>query len=135
MQGAPNEVLDLDEWFSKRKLNDRRLKIGGRSFRFRAVYSADEVIEVDQIMRKGDLLGLLTYSLLDRDRAEDLHAAYREPAELETNRQFKNAVVEHLLKGIDLGESEASSPGSSAPAGTPASQDSADTTDSTSGTA
>lgn len=135
MQGAPNDVLDLDEWMRKRKLDDRRIKIGKRAFRFRSAYSAEEIPEVDRLMKRGDLLGLLAYSLVDSSQEDDLRQVYREPADIEVNREFKNSVAAHLLKGVEVGESSASSPGSLAPAGTPASQDSAGTTTSTSETA
>jgi hypothetical protein len=117
MQGTQEETettsqdLDLDQWLADRLLLNRRIKVGGKWFRFDAAVSSEKLIELNKLMQEGDLASVLKILLVNRKDEGALDEAYRKqrtPAGAKQEREFTNALITHLFAGADVGESSAS---------------------------
>lgn len=104
-----NMDLDLDQWLAARMLDERRIKIGGKSFRFTGSATADQAARFREVVSAdGNVLEILEVLLVDPGEADELKAAFgeqRTPLGQDRLSEFVADIVNHLIKGVDLGES------------------------------
>lgn len=104
-----NLDLDLDDWLAKRMLTERRIKVGGKVFRFTGSATADQATKFRGVVEAdGSVLDIMEVLLVDPGEADELKDAFnnqRTPLGEARQREFVADIVNHLLKGVDLGES------------------------------
>jgi hypothetical protein len=104
-----NMDLDLDDWLTKRMLNERRIKIGGEWFRFSGSGTADQLAEFNKALAdNAQTVEILAILLVDPSEVAELAAAFarqRQPMGKDRSEEMTIDIVNHLLKGVDLGES------------------------------
>lgn len=138
-QGAqpanPVEEFDADQWLAHRGLTgERRLTIGGASFDFKKLATAEELAAFQTARTAGEIvkaIGILLVDPDDRDRLNEAFARQKSPVAGNDELAFYIAILNFIIAG-DLGESSASSPQSSDSGGTPSSSTSTSTTTETS---
>lgn len=118
-QGAqpdqPDDAVDFDAdaWFTERGLDNRRLRFGGRVYRFNLLRSAEDLkqanvlVNGDRDTESAKLIDVLAFFLHDPADEEPLRAGWRLPAG--NVDEFALTVYEKLFQEFDLGESSASS--------------------------
>lgn len=117
MQGTQNDQqksstdLDLDEWLESRQLVHRRIKVGGRWFKFNGAATSEEVVKISAALNEGDLFGTLRLLLCKPSEGDALEAAFKkqkQPVGAKREAEFMGAIISHLFHGVDVGESSAS---------------------------
>lgn len=103
--------LDLDAWLAKRGLaGEKRMKVGGKWFRFVRSATSDQIVKHSAAREAGDLQGMLGALLVDPSEIEDLTAAFaqqKQPLEAQREQEWLRDIINFLITG-DLGESSAS---------------------------
>jgi hypothetical protein len=102
--------LDLDAWLAQRMLDERRIKVGGKWFRFTGSATADQAARFrDVIAADGNVLDVMEVLLVDPGEAAELKETFntqqRTPLGKDRLDEFVSTIVNHLIKGVDLGES------------------------------
>lgn len=105
-----NLDLDLDQWLAARMLDERKIKVGGKWFRFTGSATADQATKFRETMAAdGSVLDMLEVLLVDPGEADELKDSFnnkqRTPLGAERQAEFIAAIINHLLAGVDLGES------------------------------
>lgn len=104
--------LDLDAWMAKRGLvGDRRVKVGGKWFRFSKSGSGATLAEYAATQANGTVLELLILLLVDPSEKDELAQAFQEqqqPFTQDESSAMFNAVIEHIVASSNVGESSAS---------------------------
>ena len=105
-----NMDLDLDDWLAKRMLTERRIKVGGKFFRFTGSATADQATKFREVVAAdGSVLDIMEVLLVDPTEADELKQSFnnnqRTPLGEARQREFVSSIVNHLLAGVDLGES------------------------------
>jgi hypothetical protein len=107
----PATELDLDGWLAQRGLvGDRRMKVGGKWFRFVQAATSEQLAAFGAARERGDLLGVMQALLVDPSELDELREALktqRQPIHAEQEQQYLVAIVNFLVAG-DAGESSAS---------------------------
>lgn len=104
-----NMDLDLDQWLAARMLDERRIKVGGKTFRFTGSATADQATKFREVVEAdGSVLDIMEVLLVDPGEADELKQSFnnqRTPLGEARQREFVAEIVNHLLAGVDLGES------------------------------
>lgn len=101
--------LDLDAWLAKRMLTEKRIKVGGKWFRFTGSATAGQATRFRKVVEDdGSVLDIMEVLLVDPGEVDELKEAFnnqRTPLGEARQREFVASIVNHLLAGVDLGES------------------------------
>lgn len=104
--------FDLDAWLAKRGLtNERRLKVAGKSFRFTASATGNQIVEYNTALKEGSLGDALGVLLVDPSEKDDLVEAFkqqRQPLTGQLEREYFNQILNYVISGSVEGESSAS---------------------------
>jgi hypothetical protein len=107
--------FDLDAWLGRRGLlAERRLKVGGKSFRFTASATGDQIVAYNAALKEGSLGDALGVLLVDPSEQPELIEAFkkqRQPLTGELEREYFNHILNYVISGSitgDPGESSAS---------------------------
>ncbi len=104
-----NMDLDLDEWLAKRMLTERRITVGGKVFRFTGSATSDQAAKFRAVVEDdGSVLDIMEVLLVDPGEVDELKDAFnnqRTPLGEVRQREFVASIVNHLIAGVDLGES------------------------------
>lgn len=107
----PDLDLDLDAWLAKRGLDrEKRMKVGGKWFRFLRAATAAQITAFGTAREKGDLFDAMAVLLVDPGELDELKAAFdvqRQPIDSEGEKEYLVAIINFLVAG-DVGESSAS---------------------------
>lgn len=106
-----DDDLDLDEWLSRRGLTrDRRMKVGGKWYRFIRSGSSEKLAEYAKAQAEGSVLDLLSILLVDPSEKDELAKSFevqRQPFTEALENEMFAAMLKHVVSG-DTGESSAS---------------------------
>lgn len=107
--------FDLDSWLAKRGLlAERRLKVAGKSFRFTASATGNQIVEYNDAIKEGSLGDALGVLLVDPSEKGELVEAFkqqRQPLTGELEREYFSQILNYVISGSlsgDAGESSAS---------------------------
>lgn len=104
--------FDLDAWLGRRGLlAERRIKVGGKSFRFTASATGDQIVEYNAALKDGSLGEALGVLLVDPTEKAELVEAFkkqRQPLTGELEREYFNHILTYVVSGSIQGESSAS---------------------------
>lgn len=107
--------FDLDIWLSKRGLlTERRLKVAGKSFRFTASATGNQIVEYNNAIKEGSLGDALGVLLVDPSEKSELVESFkqqRQPLTGELEREYFSQILNYVISGSlsgDAGESSAS---------------------------
>lgn len=104
--------FDLDAWLGRRGLlAERRLKVGGKSFRFTASATGEQIVEYNAALKEGSLGDALGVLLVDPTEKAELVEAFkkqRQPLTGELEREYFNHILTYVISGSITGESSAS---------------------------
>lgn len=107
--------FDLDAWLGRRGLlTERRLKVGGKSFRFTASATGEQIAAYNTALKEGSLGNALGVLLVDPTEQAELVEAFkkqRQPLTGELERQYFQQILNYVISGSlsgDAGESSAS---------------------------
>lgn len=109
---ASNE-LDLDAWLEQRGLlGDRRMKVGGKWFRFVRSATPDQLTVFSAARNQDDLVSAMITLLVDPGEADELREAcklQRQPIDADREQEYLVRILNFLIAGAgDAGESSAS---------------------------
>jgi len=105
------QELDLDDWLAVRGLTEKRMKIGGKWFRFTGSGTSEQVTAFAAALEKGDLVQITSLMLVDPTEADELAKAWKvqhQPLNAKDESEYAARIVNHLMSGADMGESSAS---------------------------
>jgi hypothetical protein len=107
--------FDLDAWLGRRGLlAERRLKVGGKSFRFTASATGEQIVAYNDALKEGSLGDALGVLLVDPAEQQELVEAFkkqRQPLTGELEREYFQQILNYVISGSlsgDAGESSAS---------------------------
>lgn len=107
--------FDLDAWLGRRGLlAERRLKVGGKSFRFTASATGGQIVEYNDALKEGTLGEALGVLLVDPSEKAELVEAFqqqRQPLTGDLEREYFNQILNYVVSGSldgSVGESSAS---------------------------
>lgn len=107
--------FDLDTWLAKRGLlTERRLKVAGKSFRFTASATGNQIVEYNTAIKEGslgDALGVLLVDPSEKDELVEAFKQQRQPLTGQLEREYFSQILNYVISGSlsgDAGESSAS---------------------------
>jgi hypothetical protein len=107
--------FDLDAWLGKRGLLvERRLKVAGKSFRFTASATGNQIVEYNDAIKEGslgDALGVLLVDPSEKDELVEAFKQQRQPLTGDLERQYFAQILNYVISGSlsgDAGKSSAS---------------------------
>jgi hypothetical protein len=107
--------FDLDAWLGKRGLlAERRLKVAGKSFRFTASATGNQIVEYNDAIKEGslgDALGVLLVDPSEKDELVEAFKQQRQPLTGDLERQYFAQILNYVISGSlsgDAGKSSAS---------------------------
>lgn len=104
--------FDLDAWLGRRGLlAERRLKVAGKSFRFTASATGDQIAAYNAALKEGSLGDALGVLLVDPSEQAELVEAFKkqkQPLTGELEREYFTHVLNYVISGSIEGESSAS---------------------------
>lgn len=104
--------FDLDAWLGRRGLlAERRLKVAGKSFRFTASATGEQIAAYNATLKDGSLGDALGVLLVDPSEQAELVEAFKkqkQPLTGELEREYFTHVLNYVISGSIEGESSAS---------------------------